>query len=62
MAATNPEALLFFTAIFPQFIRARAPLILQFLILMGLFLTLSYMTHLSYAHVIVQYIFSLVSY
>jgi len=48
-AATNPKAVLFFTALFPQFINAQAPLLPQFLILMAIFMSLSYATHLSYA-------------
>lgn len=48
-AATNPKAVLFFTALFPQFVNAQAPLTPQFFILTGIFMTLSYMTHLSYA-------------
>ncbi|TFW03160.1 LysE family translocator [Oxalobacteraceae bacterium OM1] len=48
-AATNPKALLFFTALFPQFIHADQPLINQFLILTGVFMTLAYITHLVYA-------------
>jgi len=48
-AATNPKALLFFTALFPQFIRADQPLLAQFLSLTGVFMTLAYFTHLAYA-------------
>ena len=48
-AATNPKAILFFTALFPQFINAQAPLVPQFFILTGIFLTLSYAAHMSYA-------------
>ncbi|SFI13051.1 Threonine/homoserine/homoserine lactone efflux protein [Collimonas sp. OK307] len=50
-AATNPKAVLFFTALFPQFINAQAPLLSQFLILMAIFMSLSYATHLSYARI-----------
>ncbi len=50
-AATNPKAVLFFTALFPQFINAQAPLLSQFLILMAIFMSLSYTTHLSYAFI-----------
>lgn len=48
-AATNPKALLFFTALFPQFIDARAALLPQFFILTGIFMGLAYGTHLAYA-------------
>jgi threonine/homoserine/homoserine lactone efflux protein len=48
-AATNPKALLFFTALFPQFVDARAPLLPQFLVLTGIFMLLSYLTHIGYA-------------
>jgi len=48
-SATNPKAVLFFTALFPQFINAHAPLTSQFFILTGIFMVLSYTTHLSYA-------------
>ncbi|WP_295993776.1 LysE family translocator [Rugamonas sp.] len=48
-AATNPKALLFFTALFPQFVDARAPLLPQFLVLTGIFMLLSYITHVGYA-------------
>lgn len=49
IAATNPKALLFFTALFPQFIRPDRPLLSQFLSLTGVFMTLAYFTHLAYA-------------
>ncbi len=49
IAATNPKAVLFFTALFPQFIDARAPILPQFLLLTGLFMAISYVTHLGYA-------------
>jgi threonine/homoserine/homoserine lactone efflux protein len=48
-AATNPKAVLFFTALFPQFLDAQAPLMPQFFILTGVFMTLSYLMHMSYA-------------
>ncbi|WP_211474114.1 LysE family translocator [Collimonas humicola] len=50
-AATNPKAVLFFTALFPQFISAKTALLPQFLILMAIFMTISYSTHLSYAFI-----------
>ncbi|HYD80094.1 MAG TPA: LysE family translocator [Paucimonas sp.] len=48
-AATNPKALLFFTALFPQFINPDAALAPQFLVLTGIFMALAYLTHLAYA-------------
>ncbi|HXA48428.1 MAG TPA: LysE family transporter, partial [Burkholderiaceae bacterium] len=48
-AATNPKAILFFTALFPQFVNAQAPMVPQFFILTGIFMVISYLTHLSYA-------------
>jgi threonine/homoserine/homoserine lactone efflux protein len=49
IAATNPKAVLFFTALFPQFIDAKAPVLPQFLILTGIFMAISYVSHLGYA-------------
>lgn len=48
-STTNPKAILFFTALFPQFVNAHASLIPQFFILTGIFMTLSYSAHMSYA-------------
>jgi len=49
IAATNPKAVLFFTALFPQFIDAKAPVLPQFLLLTGIFMAISYVSHLGYA-------------
>jgi threonine/homoserine/homoserine lactone efflux protein len=49
IAGTNPKAVLFFTALFPQFINAQTPLLPQFLILTGIFMAISYASHLGYA-------------
>lgn len=49
VATTNPKAILFFTALFPQFIDAHSPLLPQFLVLTGIFMTLSFSSLLSYA-------------
>jgi threonine/homoserine/homoserine lactone efflux protein len=49
IAATNPKAVLFFTALFPQFIDAQTPVLPQFLILTTLFMAISYASHLGYA-------------
>jgi threonine/homoserine/homoserine lactone efflux protein len=49
MAATNPKPILFFTALFPQFINAQAALLPQFFVLTGIFMTLSFFTLIGYA-------------
>jgi threonine/homoserine/homoserine lactone efflux protein len=49
IAATNPKAVLFFTALFPQFIDTKVALLPQFLILTGIFMAISYAAHLGYA-------------
>ena len=48
-ASTNPKPILFFTALFPQFIDAQAPLLSQFLVLTGLFMALSFASLVTYA-------------
>lgn len=49
-ALTNPKPILFFSALFPQFIHAQAPLLPQFCVLTGIFVTISFTTLISYAH------------
>jgi threonine/homoserine/homoserine lactone efflux protein len=49
VAATNPKAVLFFTALFPQFIDVKTEIIPQFLVLTGIFMAISYASHLAYA-------------
>lgn len=49
VAATNPKAVLFFTALFPQFIDAHQPVLPQFVVLTLVFMAISYVTHLFYA-------------
>jgi homoserine/homoserine lactone efflux protein len=49
LAATNPKPILFFTALFPQFLDAQAPLLPQFLALTAIFTALSFVTLVSYA-------------
>lgn len=51
VATTNPKAILFFTALFPQFIDARTPLLGQFLVLTGIFMVISFSSLLAYAFV-----------
>jgi len=48
-AGTNPKPILFFTALFPQFLDAHAPLLPQFLVLTGLFMALSFASLATYA-------------
>lgn len=49
LAATNPKPILFFTALFPQFINVTAPLLPQFFVLTGIFMFLSFITLMGYA-------------
>jgi threonine/homoserine/homoserine lactone efflux protein len=49
LAATNPKPILFFTALFPQFVNATAPLLPQFFVLTGIFMALSFITLTGYA-------------
>jgi threonine/homoserine/homoserine lactone efflux protein len=49
LAATNPKPILFFTALFPQFIDTHAALIPQFLTLTGIFMVLSFTTLVGYS-------------
>lgn len=51
MAALNPKPILFFTALFPQFIDASEPLLAQFFVLTGIFMLLSFATLIAYAMV-----------
>jgi len=51
MAAINPKPILFFTALFPQFISAQESLLPQFFILTSIFMALSFFTLLAYAMV-----------
>lgn len=50
-AGTNPKPILFFTALFPQFIDADASLLPQFFVLTGIFVTMSFVSLMSYAAV-----------
>jgi len=48
IALTNPKAILFFTALFPQFIRSDEPLAPQFLLLTGTFMGFSFLVLMAY--------------
>lgn len=49
LSATNPKPILFFTALFPQFVSDQAPLLPQFFTLTGIFMGLSFFTLMGYA-------------
>lgn len=49
IALTNPKAVLFFTALFPQFLRSDRALAPQFLILTSTFMVLSFLSLMAYA-------------
>lgn len=49
VAGSNPKAVLFFTALFPQYVDQRTAVLPQFLILTFLFMAISYATHIGYA-------------
>ncbi len=48
IAMTNPKAILFFTALFPQFINTQQALVPQFLIMTFTFMAISFVTLVSY--------------
>jgi threonine/homoserine/homoserine lactone efflux protein len=48
-AVTNPKPIFFFTALFPQFINESAPLLTQFFVLTGIFVSISFASLLIYA-------------
>jgi len=48
-AVTNPKPILFFTALFPQFLDARAALLPQFFLLTGVVMALSLCSLLAYS-------------
>jgi threonine/homoserine/homoserine lactone efflux protein len=49
VAATNPKPVLFFAALFPQFLDTSAPIAPQFFILTGIFMAISFTSLLTYA-------------
>ena len=49
LALTNPKAILFFSALFPQFLTPGAPLLLQFVILTASFSLCALLSHTFYA-------------
>ena len=49
VALTNPKAILFFAALFPQFIDVQKNLTAQFFIMTTTFLCFSFVSHMSYA-------------
>ncbi len=51
LAATNPKAILFFTAFYPQFLDMQAAMAPQFFIMTGLFMLLSFMSLFSYGYI-----------
>jgi len=50
LAITNPKPILFFTAIFPQFLNMQTSIIPQFFILTGIFLFISFSSLCAYAY------------
>jgi homoserine/homoserine lactone efflux protein len=51
LAVTNPKPILFFTALFPQFVNTRSAMFPQFLALTGIFMVLSFVTLMTYASI-----------
>ena len=51
LAATNPKPILFFIAIFPQFLKIETPLIPQFFIMTTIFMTISFLSLFGYGYV-----------
>ncbi|EPJ46162.1 MAG: transporter, LysE family [Osedax symbiont Rs2] len=49
LASTNPKPILFFTALFPQFLQLEANVTLQFFSMTGIFMLLSFGSLMSYA-------------
>ena len=51
LALTNPKAILFFMALFPQFINVQEPLAPQFILLTAIFMCLSFLSLFSYGFI-----------
>lgn len=51
LAATNPKPILFFIAIFPQFLKVETSLIPQFFIMTTIFMTISFLSLFGYGYV-----------
>jgi len=51
LAATNPKPILFFTAIFPQFLDVETAIMPQFFIMTTIFMTLSFISLFSYGYI-----------
>lgn len=51
LAATNPKPILFFIAIFPQFLVIETPLLPQFFIMTSIFMLISFLSLFSYGYV-----------
>lgn len=50
LAATNPKPILFFIAIFPQFLKIEMPLVPQFFIMTTIFMIISFLSLFSYGY------------
>ncbi len=50
ISVTNPKPILFFSALFPQFINTAQPLVPQFIVLTAIFTALSFVTLVAYAY------------
>ncbi len=50
LAITNPKPILFFSALFPQFINAEAPIMPQFFVMTVIFMFISFASLLSYGY------------
>ena len=51
LAASNPKPILFFTAIFPQFLNLQSPIFPQFFIMTFTFMTISFFSLVSYGYI-----------
>jgi threonine/homoserine/homoserine lactone efflux protein len=52
VALSNPKAIVFTTALFPQFISHEEPILIQFSILVALFMLLSFLCIFGYAYAV----------